>query len=85
MSCLFVNVPELICYDVFETFEILLAILSSVKSPVASIVFWMTLFGEASRAVVADFLAWLRSFWLNLLLKFLLIFLQIFLGKGKNP
>ena len=69
LSCSFVTVSEF-----FETFVILLAILLSIKSPVASTVFGMTLFEEVLSASVAYCLAWLRRFSLYLSLKFLLIY-----------
>ena len=59
-------------------FVISLAILLQMKSPVASAVFWITLFEAVLNASVADFLAWSRGFWLHLPIKFLLIFLPIF-------
>ena len=75
--------------DVFETLVILSTILFPIKSRVASAVFSIAYFEAVLRASVADFLAWTRSFWLYLLLKFLLtllpIFLPIFLAKDKNP
>ena len=49
------------------------------KSPLASGVFWITLFQEVLSASLADFLAWPKGFWLYLPLKFLLIFLKILL------
>ena len=60
-------------------FVILSAILLSIKSPVACAFFCITLFEEVLSASVADFLAWSGSVWLHLPLKFLLIFLPIFL------
>ena len=39
LSCSFVTVSELFCGKLLETFEILSAILLSIKSPVASAVF----------------------------------------------
>ena len=67
--------------DFLETFVILSTILLPTKSPVASAVFWITLFEAVFIASVVDFLAVSISFWLYLLLKFLLIFL----AKEKNP
>ena len=46
----------------FERLVILSAILSSVKSPVASAVFWIALFKEVFIASVVDCLALSRSF-----------------------
>ena len=43
----------------FET----LVILSAIKSPVASAVFWITLFDDVFVGSVVDFLALWRSFW----------------------
>ena len=72
-------VSQLFCSEVFKTLVILLAILFPMKSPVASAVFWTTLFELVLRASVADCLAWSRSVWLYLLLKFLFMFLPTFL------
>ena len=44
LSCLFVFVSELFFGELFEIFVILLVILLPNKSPVASAVFWITLF-----------------------------------------
>ena len=89
LSCSFVTFSELFCGKPLETFVILLAILLVIKSLVASAVFWKTLFEEVLSASVANYLAWLRSFWLYLPLKFLHIFSPIFfiyiLAKDKNP
>ena len=52
----------------------LLAILLPIKEPVDSAVFWIALFEVVLSASVTDFLAWSKSFWLYLLLKFWLIF-----------
>ena len=60
----------LFCGEVLETFLILSAILLSIKSPVASAVFWIALFEAVLNASIADGLAWSGSFWLYLLLKF---------------
>ena len=68
---------KLVCGDFFETLVILSAILLPIKSPVASAVFWFSLFQAVFIAPAVDFLALSRSFWLYLLLKFL--------AKGKNP
>ena len=72
-------VSELFFGEVFETVVILSAILFRIKSPVASAVFWIALFKAVLSASVASCLAWSRSFWLCVLLKFLLIFLSTFL------
>ena len=45
---------------------ILFAILFSIKSPVASSVYWIIIFEVVLSASVANCLAWLESFWLNL-------------------
>ena len=86
---LFVTVSELFCGEIFETFVILSAILLPIKSPIASAIFRIAVFEAVLSASVANYLAWSRSFWLCLLLKFLLIFLStfflIFLAKDKNP
>ena len=58
LSCSFVIVTELFCGELLEIFVFLLAILLSIKSPVASAVFWMTLFEEILIAPVEDFLTW---------------------------
>ena len=64
----------------FETLVILSAILLSIKSQVASVVFWIALFEAVFIASVVDFLG-LSRFWPYLLLKFLPKFLE----KDKNP
>ena len=76
-------VSELFYCEVFETFVILLAILLPIKSPVASAVFWITLFEVVLSASVLDYLAWSRGFWLYLPngYLFLTMFLRIFLAK----
>ena len=71
-------VSEFFFGEVFETFVILSEILFQIKSPVPSAVFWINLFEAVLSAFIAGFLAWSRSFWLYLLLKFLLLFLPIF-------
>ena len=77
-------VSELFFGEVFET----LVTLFPIESPVVSAVFWVTPFDVVLIASVADCLAWSISFWLYLLLKFLLTFLPvfwfIFLAKDKN-
>ena len=81
-SVLFVTVSEVFWDEVLETFVILLAILLPIKSAI----FWIALFEvvlSASAATLvahgaADCLAWSRSFWFYLLLKFLHIFYQDF-------
>ena len=70
LSCSFVIVSELFCSELLETFVILLTILLPIKSPVASAVFWITLLEVVLKASVADYLAWSRSFWPYLPLKF---------------
>ena len=62
LSCSFVAVSELFCCEFCESFEILLAILLPIKSPVAPVVFWMTLFEKFLIASVADCLAWSKGF-----------------------
>ena len=52
----------------FKTLVILSAILLPIKSPVASAVFWITLFDAVSMTSVVDFVALSRSFWPYLLL-----------------
>ena len=88
-SVLFLSTCDLLCDEVFETFRTLSAIFLPIKSPVASGAFWIALFETVLSALIADYLAWLVSLWLYLLLKFLLIFLPmlllIFVGKDKNP
>ena len=64
----------------FETLIILSAILLSIKSPVASAVFWIAYFEAVFIPSAANFLALSRSFWLYLLLKLL----PMFLVKDKN-
>ena len=51
------TVSELFCGDSFETFVILLAVLLPIKSPVASAVFWFSLFEVVLRAVLSIFTA----------------------------
>ena len=65
LSCLFVTIFGFFCSESFEAFVILLVILLPTKSPVASAAFWISLFEAAWRASDADFLAWLRGFWLS--------------------
>ena len=65
----------------FETNVILFATFIRIKSPVASAVFRIVLFEAVFTAFVIDFVAISRSFWLHLLLKFLLLVL----GNDKNP
>ena len=57
LSFSFVIVSESFCGELLKTFVILLGILLPIKSPVASAVFWITLFEEVLSASVADFLA----------------------------
>ena len=59
--------------EFLETFVILSAIVSPIKSPVTSTVFWITLFEVVLSASVTYCLAWSRFFWLYLPLTFLLI------------
>ena len=44
LSCLFITVSELVCWEFFDTFVILSAILLPIKSPVASSVCGIALF-----------------------------------------
>ena len=75
LSNSFVIVSELFCVDLLDTFAILSAILLPIKLPVASAVFWITLFKVVLSSSVADSLAWSKKgFWLYLPLKYLLIF-----------
>ena len=81
LSCSFVIGCELFCGELLQTFAILLAILLSIKSPVDSAVFWITLFWRSFKCIacVADCLSLSRSFWLDLPLILLLhSLLQIF-------
>ena len=73
LSCLFVTVSGLFCFDFFENFVILLAILVPVKAAVDFAVVWITLFEVVLSVSVVDYLGW------SIPLKFLLIFLPIFL------
>ena len=81
LSCSFVTVSELFCVDFF------LSSCNSVSNFITNQItrclccFWVTLFELVLSAPVADYLAWSRSFWLYLPLKFL----PIFLAKHKNP
>ena len=79
----FLTVFELFCGDVLEAYLILSANLLPIKSPVASACFWIALFEAVLSVSVTDNLAWSRSFWLYLLLKFILIFLPIQLIQQK--
>ena len=84
LSNLSVIASELFWGEFFEAFVILPALLLPIKSPVASAVFWIALFETVYNAFVAGCLPWSKSFWLYLLLNFLLKFLPIFLAKDKN-
>ena len=53
-SASFVAVSELFCGAFLETFGILLAILLSIKSPVASAALWIAFFEWVLNASVAD-------------------------------
>ena len=79
----FLTVFELFCGDVLEAYLILSANLLPIKSSVASACFWIALFEAVLSVSVTDNLAWSRSFWLYLLLKFILIFLPIQLIQQK--
>ena len=57
LSCSFIIVSELFCGELLETFVILLAFLFPIKSPVASSVFWITLFEVVLSTSIADCLA----------------------------
>ena len=70
-------VTKLLWGEAFETLVILSAILFPIKSPVASAVFLNCSFWRYLEPV-AYCLAWLRSSWLYLLLKFYLCFYQYF-------
>ena len=61
LSCIFVTVSDLFYCEFFETFVILLEVLLPINSPVASAVFWRTLFEEVLSASVAGCLAWSSS------------------------
>ena len=78
LSCSFLTVAELFCGEVFETFVLLPAILLRIISPFMFSIFWIVLFEAVLSASVGNYLAWLRSFWLSLAPKFLLLFLPIF-------
>ena len=82
LSCLFVTVSGLFCFDFFENFVILLAILVPVKAAVDFAVVWITLFEVVLSVSVVDYLGW------SIPLKFLLIFLPIclptFLAEDKR-
>ena len=80
----FVLVSEYFCSEVFETFVILSAILSPIKLPIATAVFWITVFEVVLSVSPADYLRWSWSFWLHLPLMFSLIFLPILLTKDKS-
>ena len=62
LSSSFLTVSGLFCCEFFETLVLFLAIFLSIKSPLLSAVFWMTLIEEVLSAFVADFLAWSRRF-----------------------
>ena len=57
LSCSFLIVSKLLCDKVRETFVILSAIWLTIKSPVASAVFWIAHFEVVLSASVADCLA----------------------------
>ena len=90
LSCSIGIVSKFFFCECSERFVNLLAILIPIKSPVASVVVWMTLFEEVLIASVSDYFSMIKNFfWLYLPLKLLLIFLPIFLpvflGKDKKP
>ena len=73
-------VSKLFCGEAFEALAIYQHLISfSIKSPVATTVFCMTLFEEVLNASVADCSTWSKIFWLYLLFKLWLIFLPMFL------
>ena len=57
LSCTYLTVSELFCYEIFETFDILLAILLPIKWTVASGIFSIVPFEAVLNASVAEFLA----------------------------
>ena len=65
----------------FETLVTLSAFFFTIKSLVASAVFWTALFEAVFIASAVDYFALSIGFWPYLLLKFLLMFL----AKDKNP
>ena len=67
--------------DFVETLVILSAILLTIKSPVASAVFWIAVFEAVFIASVVDFFFLLRNFWPYLLLNCV----PMFFAKEKNP
>ena len=81
----FIATSELFCGEFFETFVILSAVLLPIKSSVAYAIFWIAFLRAVLTNSLADCYQWFRSFWLNLVLTFLPIFLNISLAKNKNP
>ena len=77
LSCSFLIVSKLLCDKVHETFVILSAIWLTIKSPVASAVFWIPHFEVVLSASVADCLA-LAMFGYMYHLNFYFHFYQIF-------
>ena len=73
------TVPELFSYKPLQTFVTLSEILLPIKSPVAFAVILIAIFEAVLSASVTYCLAWSKGFWLYLSIKFLLIFLPMFL------
>ena len=71
-------VSELFFAELLDIFKILLEILLPGKSSVASADFWIALFQAVLSIFVSYWLSRSRSFWMYLLLKFLLTLLPIF-------
>ena len=57
LSCSFVTISELFCFEFFENFVTLFALLLPIKSPIAAAHFRIALFKAVLNASVADFLA----------------------------
>ena len=71
LSLSILSVSEFLYDKLFDTFVIVSAILLPMQSLVTSTVFWIVLFEVVLSASVADCLAWLRCFWLYVLINFL--------------
>ena len=62
-SSSFVTVSELFYGEVLATFVVSVAIKLTIKSPVASAVFWIDHFEAVLNASIADCLSWSILFW----------------------
>ena len=62
LSYSIITFSEWFCFQLFETFLTLSEILLSIKSPVASAVFWISLFEEVLMHLLHIFVAWSKRF-----------------------